>query len=289
MAALLAIIASFFYGLHMVVVRIGLKDMNVFSGGVISMVVSFIGALVLLVFFPPVNSISPLSVFFFALAGFSGPCLGRLLLYLGINRVGSAIASSLYSVKPLFAALVAIAFLGEKITTVIGIGTLIIIIGLIIISSNNHHSDSDIDFSKKDLIFPILAGASYGISHIFRKSGLGINAEPILGLLVQNIAALSFPLFITFWQNHHSTAAWKSLRGWTIFSLAGICAMLGQLCLFWALNTGEVVIVAPLSTISPIFVLLIAALFLKGLEHVTWKLGMGASFLLAGAILLTVP
>ncbi|WP_300460729.1 EamA family transporter [Desulfobacula sp.] len=289
MAELLAILASFFYALNMVVARVGLKDTDTFSAGILSMCFSLMGAIVAFVFVMPIHSISARAVFFFAMAGFSGPCLGRLLLYLGIKRVGSAIASSLYSVKPLFAALAAVVLLGEKVTAGIGIGILIMIIGLSIISSSNSDASPGKRWSKKDMIFPILAGLGYGFSHVFRKLGLNLNAEPLLGLLVQNIAALFFPLIVIFWQtNNNANRAWSSLRGWIIFGLAGICSTLGQICLFMALSKGDVVIVAPLSTISPLFVLLMAGLFLKGMDHISWKIGMGCFFILAATVLLTL-
>lgn len=289
MTALLAIVSAFFYALNMVIARVGLKESDSFSGGLISMCFSVVGALVIFAVVMPIHAISIKTVLFFVAAGISGPCIGRLLLYAGINRVGSAITSSVYSVKPLFAALAAVILLGEKITGAIGIGTLLIIVGLVIISSTKGDSQTTGTWSKIDLIFPVLAGASYGLAHVLRKLGLQVNAEPVLGLLIQNIAALSFPLVIASVQKSQKRVrAWSTLRGWTIFGLAGICSTIGQLCVLIALNIGDVVIVAPLATISPLFVLIMAALFLRGMERITWKIVLGTCCILAATILLTL-
>lgn len=289
MAALLAIVSSFAYALTMVIARVGLRKSDSFSGSLVSVCFSLAGALVAFAVFMPIHSISIRSIVFFAAAGISGPCVGRLLLYAGINRVGSAVASSVYSVKPLFAALAAVLLLGEKITAPIGIGTLMIVVGLVIISSTKGNGQTTTSLSKKDLIFPLLAGASYGLAQVLRKLGLLVNAEPVLGLLIQNFAAISFTLAIANLQKgQKKVRAWSSLRGWAIFGSAGICSAIGQLCVFAALNIGDVVIVVPLTTISPLFVLLMAALFLRDIERITWKIGLGTCCILAAAILLAL-
>lgn len=288
MAALLAISSSFFYALMMIISRFGLKETDSFSGGLISMFFSLIVALVVFAVVMPIHAIDMRAILFFVAAGISGPCIARLLLYAGINRLGSAITSSVYSVKPLFAALIAVMLLGEKITLTIGIGTLFIIAGLVIISSTKSDAQTTGSWSKIDLIFPLLAGAGYGLAAVLRKLGLLITPEPVVGLLVQNIAALSFPLIIASVQKSHKKRAWSTLRGWVIFGLAGIASSIGQICVLVALNIGNVVIVAPLATISPLFVLLMAALFLSNMERITWKIGLGTGCILVAATLLSL-
>ena len=289
MAALLAISSSFFYALTMIIARFGLNETDSFSGGLISMFFSLIGALIVFAVVMPIHAIESRAILFFVAAGISGPCIARLLLYVGINRLGSAITSSVYSVKPLFAALAAVMLLGEKITLSVSIGTLFIIAGLVIISSAKGDGRTTGSWSKTDLIFPILAGAGYGLAHVLRKLGLLINPEPVLGLLIQNIAALSFPLLIASVQkSKKKIRAWSTLRGWVIFGLAGISASIGQICVLVALNMGNVVIVAPLATISPLFVLLMAALFLRDIERITWKIGLGTCCILVAAVLLSL-
>ncbi len=143
-------------------------------------------------------------------------------------------------------------------------------------------------WSKKDLIFPVMAGAAYGLSHVFRKIGLNTNNEPILGLAIQNLAAVSFPLLFVFLRKGRGRGAWNNKRGWVIFALAGLLSIGGQTCLFYALSMGEVVVVSPLSAISPLFVLLIAVIFLGKLEVVTWKIILGAISIVIATVLLAL-
>ena len=64
--------------------------------------------------------------------------------------------------------------------------------------------------------------------------------------------------------------------------LAGILSVMGQVCLFYALSLGEVVIVSPLSSTSQFFVLFLAAVFLRKSEVITGKIVLG-TILIAGA------
>jgi len=291
MSPLLALTSSLFYALSMVVARVGLVTMDTFSGGLISMGFSLIGALILLLFYLPIQGIALQAVICFAAAGILGPCIGRLMLYLGINRLGSSITASLYASKPLFAAITAVALLGERVTPSIVAGTLLIIAGLAFIGSKDSGGGAVMKWSRKDLVFPILAGAAYGFAQIFRKIGLNITNEPVFGTAIQGMAAFSFPaLFVSLGKKRPDRAAWKSRRGWMIFGLAGICSVIGQISLFYALSGGVVVIVSPLSSTSQFFVLILAAVFLRKSETITWRIVLGA-ILIAGAsaLLALVP
>jgi len=207
---------------------------------------------------------------------------------MGINRVGSSIAAPLQSTQPLFSALAAVLILGESLTVIIAFATLIMLAGLAIISSEESGGQIEGSWSKKDLLFPIMAGAAYGLSHVFRKIGLNINHEPMMGVVVQNAAAISLSLLFAFLNQNQKRVTRNNQRAWAIFGLSGIFSVLGQLLVFNALNIGSVVIVSPLSAISPLFVILLAAIFLRRTESVTWKIIIGAVLIVASTILLAL-
>ena len=94
------------------------------------------------------------------LAGVTGPCLGRFLLFVGINRVGSSVASNVCTIKPFFSSVAAVLILGESLTLVIGLATLLIIAGFAIVGSETSGGHMEGSWSKKDLFFPLMAGAA---------------------------------------------------------------------------------------------------------------------------------
>ena len=287
MAAALAIIAALLYGLAMITAQIGLKDTDTFSGALISMVFSFIGSLFLFIFYVRLSDFANWALIYFIIAGLVGPCIGRFLLYIGINRVGSSIASTLYSIKPLFSALAAVLILSENLTPGIAAATVIMVAGLAIVSFEESGKKIVGSWSKKDLIFPVMAGAAYGLSHVFRKIGLNINHEPLMGVVVQNVTALSFSLTLALFKRNHQQVSVNHRKAWVAFGLSGIFSVLGQLATFQALNIGSVIIVSPLSSISPLFVIMVAGIFLRKVERITWKIVLGAVLIIGGTFMLS--
>ena len=108
MIAVLAISAAFFYGLSMVLVRVGLSSSNTLTGILISLVSPLVVLVGICLFTVSLDQFATGAVLFFILAGISGPFIARVLFFAGINRVGSAIASSLYGTKTMFAAIAAV-------------------------------------------------------------------------------------------------------------------------------------------------------------------------------------
>jgi hypothetical protein len=66
MASALAIIAAFLYGVSMITARIGLQDMDTFSGALISMVFSFFGSLLLIIFWVPIGHFADWALVYFS-------------------------------------------------------------------------------------------------------------------------------------------------------------------------------------------------------------------------------
>jgi uncharacterized membrane protein len=132
-----------------------------------------------------------------------------------------------------------------------------------------------------------MAGAAYGLSHVFRKIGLNISHDPLMGVVVQNVAALSFSLTLAFFKKNHQQVTANYPKAWIVFGLSGIFSVLGQLAVFHALNIGSVIIVSPLSAISPLFVIVIAGIFLRKVERVTWKIVLGAVLIIGGTFMLS--
>ena len=288
MASVLAIVSAFFYGVSIILARIGLRNADSIRGAVISMGFSFIVSLMLLFYSLPLSHFAISGLFFFVLAGISGPCLGRIFLFVGIKRVGSSIASPLQSTKPLFSAVAAIIVLGEGMNAPLAIATIIMVCGLAVISSEESGGQIEHQWTKKDLLFPIMAGAGYGISHVFRKIGLNVMVEPLFGVTVQNAAALSFSLGLVSFRKTEKKILSVGKKPLAFFGLSGISAMIGQTSLFYALKSGNVVIVSPLSSITPLFVLLLGGLFLRRMEQITWKIILGTVLIVGATVLITL-
>jgi len=99
--------------------------------------------------------------------------------------------------------------------------------------------------------------------------GLNIAPDPIMGVMMQNVGVLAFTPLLVLTQKNHQRYLARNRKAWFIVSLAGILHVAAQWCLFKALDLGRVLVVSPLASLSTFFVLLLAALFLRGLEKIT--------------------
>jgi uncharacterized membrane protein len=288
MVPALAIFSAFFFSLGMVLTRIGLRSSNLLSGLLINQMVLLFSSLLIAVLAIPFNVFATRAIIYFMLSGVVGTCFGQLMLFEGINRVGSSIAAPLYDMKPLFAAFGAAVILGEALSLSIALATVIIVIGSAVISLEESGGQIERTWAKKDLSFPVLAGAGFGIAHVIRKIGLNISPEPLLGAASQNAAALAFFLAYAIARRSQQKLNLANRRAWVFFGLCGLATLMGQLTLWTALTLGNVVIVTPLGSTSPVFVLILATLFLKKIERVTWKIWLGTLFIIAGTITLSL-
>jgi DME family drug/metabolite transporter len=288
MAELLAISASLFWGLSYVLTRVGLRGSNPFTAVLITSICSLSVSLLISLFAVPLEVFLHLEILYFIAAGFLGPCISRFLLYVGIDRVGASIAAPLSEIKPLFAAIAAVLILGERLFTSIALGTILIVLGVVTISLEESGGLIEKRWSKRDLIFPILAGIGFGVVHVLRKMGLNGVPEPIVGVTMQNASALAFFPMLFLAQRGQQKMLITDKAAWIFFTLTGLSMTIAQLCNFSALSLGQVVIVSPLSSLSPFFVLLLVRIFLRGVEKVTWKIVLGVILTVGGTGLLTL-
>jgi drug/metabolite transporter, DME family len=228
-----------------------------------------------------VGAPSPAGIAYFALAGLIGTVAGRLLRFMSIETVGASITAALVNLSPLVSTVLAIVFLGERVTATILIGTLVIILGTTLLSS----SGRGFSVHPRKLVLPLLSAACFGVVAVLRKVGLG-GMAPLPGFAINVTAA--FVAFTAFLVASRQTGV-MACRGRSLlyFAAAGVAENVGVLMIVLALSLGTVSVVAPLSSVSPIFVLVLSFFFLRGLEILTVRIVLGTLMIVAGVWLLT--
>ena len=71
------------------------------------------------------------------------------------------------------------------------------------------------------------------------------------------------------------------------FLAAGVTENLSVFLVVLALSIGTVSVVAPLTNVTPLFVILFSVLFLRGVETLNARVVAGAALIVVGAILIT--
>ena len=137
----------------------------------------------------------------------------------------------------------------------------------------------------RQLIVPLLSAVCFGVVAVLRKIGLA-DMGPIPGFAVNVTAALI--AFTAFLLASRQTRAMACRRQSVVyFVAAGVAENLSVLLVIVALAIGSVSVVAPLSSVSPIFVLVLSFFFLRGIELLNARIVLGTLLIVAGVYLIT--
>lgn len=72
----------------------------------------------------------------FAFAGVIGTALGRVAIFVGVDRVGASLNGAILSARPLFATLIALVVLGEPLGPVTAIEIVVLVSGLALLAAS---------------------------------------------------------------------------------------------------------------------------------------------------------
>lgn len=171
-----ALASAFSFALHNIFTKKALRFSNPATGVIGSLMINIVFLWGLSILFAPLSSLTSASILIFVVVGLFQPGLTRLLTYKGIDALGVAIADPIRATTPLFSAMMAIIFLGEKITLPIVAATLMIIAGIILLSWRS--GSIKLAASAVFLWYPISASALAGASQVVRKFGLAAVPHP---------------------------------------------------------------------------------------------------------------
>jgi uncharacterized membrane protein len=264
-----------------ILIRQGLRGSDPYTGFWINCIVGFVGLWIAVLFTGGLGEVSWRGVLLFAAAGIIGTVAGRLTRFLAIEKVGASVSAAVINLTPLIATILAIALLGERVTVPIVAGTVVIVVGTVLLSTSGLH----LGFAPWMIVFPLASATCFGIVQVIRKVALG-GIGPIPGTAVNLTAALIAFSALMIARRHRGIL---DCRGRTLVYLiaAGVTENLGVFLTIVALGHGAVSVVTPLTAAAPLFVLLFAPFFLKGVEVLTTRVVVGTVLIVAGVCLIT--
>jgi drug/metabolite transporter (DMT)-like permease len=134
--------------------------------------------------------------------------------------------------------------------------------------------------------FAMTAALSYGSSQVISRYAVTELAPPLVGTTIALFwGTLGFALLSA--RNLRDRPA-NFRRGALYFVGAGFFSSMGVLLMFTALSRGQVVILSPVLATNPLFTLLFAAAFLRGVERITRRHALGTALVVAGVVVLSV-
>jgi uncharacterized membrane protein len=258
----------------------GLRRSNFYAGFWINVVVGAAGLWSAVLLFVPREDYHWRAVPYFVLSGLVGTAAGRLFRVAAIEKVGAPVAASINNLSPLIATGLAILVLGERVTLPILMGTLVIVLGTILLSLSGKH----VGFHVRHLAYPFLSASCFGLVAVIRKLGLG-QAGPLFDSAINSTSAMlaSTAFVLASGQRGALKCDGRSLL---YFLGGGIAENTGVFLVLVALGLGEVSVVTPLAGTAPLFVLILTCVFLRGMQHLSWRIVVGAILIVLGVFLL---
>ena len=259
----------------------GLRGSGPYTGVWINLVVGTACVWLAVVLAGGVGRPTVAGVAYFALAGLIGTFGGRVLRFISIEAVGASMSAALINLSPLIASVLAILILGERVTVPIVIGTLVIVVGTTLLSAGGRSTG----IRPVALLLPLTSALCFGVVAILRKIGL-MGMTPVFGFAVNVTAALvAYTAFLLASRQR----AMMLCRGRSLvyFVMAGVAENVGVFLLLEGLSLGTVSVVAPLASVSPIFVLALSFFFLRGIDILNRRIVVGTLLIVSGVYLIT--
>ena len=260
-------------------IRVGLRGHGPYTGFWINLLVGTIGLWLAVAVTGGPGHPEPRSLAFFILAGLIGTMGGRLLRFLSIETTGPSVSAALVNLSPLVSTALAVPILDEHVTVPLLAGTLVTIAGTTLLSLGGRA----VGIRPALLLMPLGSAFCFGTVAVLRKLALD-GAGVVIGAAANVTAAfVAFTAFLVL----TGQAGAMRCRGRSLlyFVLAGVAENLGVFLVLVALGFGAVSVVAPLTIISPIFVLLLSSVFLRGLEILNKRLIAGTLLIVLGVYL----
>lgn len=226
---------------------------------------------------------------YFILAGIFAPLLGRLFQFLGMAKLGSNITTPLTLTHPVVSLILAMAFLGETLSMLGLFGAFLVISGSLLVGSQGGEQEtaSLSQVSKTYLILPMIASFSYGISMVFRKIGIDIGTDAVTAAAVTTTSSWFFASLYSLFSGGLKRIR-CSRREFGFFVVAGIFSSFGPVLIFFALQYSDLVVVAPLASTTPLFVLIMSYIFIRADEIFTPKVLLGTLATVLGVMLVSI-
>jgi len=279
-AIVFAILSSILFALASIIAKYALAHLDELTG-------AFISVLTMAVFFWCVAIWNlewdfwySKATLYFVLAGFFLPALGQRFQILAVKHVGPALTSAIGAFLPLFAILPAILYLGETVTLFQFAGITLLVGGLILAAVGR-----GISWRKRAfylLLLPLCAAIVRAIAQPISKIGYNILAEPMFAMMVMTTVS-SLAVGVMLLVQGSPRRALSFTRGHCLFALVGAVTGSGILAIQVSLVAGSVTLAASLSSVAPVFSILLGAYIFKN-ERIFWWHGVVAVMVCLGAV-----
>ena len=133
------------------------------------------------------------------------------------------------------------------------------------------------------VIYAVVSAFMYSLAAVIGKQ----LTEDIASPLVISSFSLLFGLLVTFVvmaPKAIKEIGQTPIKNWTTIVIAGLCSSCGVMFYFLSLSSAPVVVVTPIISIYPLITIVLAFLFLKGIETISLRTILGTILVISGII-----
>lgn len=216
-----------------------------------------------------------------------GSVIGRSLYFLGINHLGPGKSLSITATAPLYGAVLAWVVLGETITSLVILGTVVIVVGIVTLSRDVRAQTERSDRSILVALYPLAGAIFLSIAITFRKLALTAGIAPIEAATINMVVGFLVvtPPLATGWREELVTIDRDALRN---FVIASVIMALAFVFYFIGLELTNASIFFPLVQTQPLFAVVLSAVFLRNLEVISRWTVLGSTIIVTGAALVVL-
>ena len=182
------------------------------------------------------------------------------------------------SSSPAFAVLVAIAALGERPSPLLLVAVACIAAGGALVVARDRAATA---WRPLDMAFPLLAALGFAVRDNIFRYGFRQYEEPLLAAAVAAVASVVVMGLVGALGFGAGRVEVRS-RALLLLAASGFAEALAYVTALRAFRAGDVSIVSPLVNTHGLFAVVLAAIFLRDLERVTWRLVLATLLILAG-------
>jgi DME family drug/metabolite transporter len=281
-ASTILILSCILTAFSRITLKKAMKNSNVLTTMVSSLVFGWIGLGILLLISPGQATYTIKGLAFFALIGVIAPPVVRYFTYIGVDRLGPSRSDSIRSLTPVFAVLFSFFFFSETFKPESIFAVLMIFTGVRLITKEETSEKNKIN--KFDYIYPFVAAVVAGLISNARKLGMGLETSPLVAAFAAaSSAIITFSLFLLY-KNKYKQIEVKS-SSLKYLAISGIIVSITDVIDLIALKKFHVSLVAPILASTPLFVILMSHFFLKD-ENINKYVIGGAVFIISGSLFL---
>ena len=279
---LFALTSALTFALSIQMQNVGLQYTDPQTGAMISIVATLVFYLPFAPFWIESHFWFTKATLLFGLVGLMLPAMSSTLSATGVKILGPTLTSGLAATSPIFAIIFGILLLGEAINANNLFGTLFVVTGIGIAALNPRGLKRS---------WPLWAMALPFGAALIRASGQAVTK---IGLL--DVPSSFFASFVAFITSTIVAVLAFVARGKRFpplstrlngFIYSGIFNGIGVLTLNAALKSGDLVLVAPIVSSSPVFAMLLGAFVFKR-ETISWRTVATILLVVPGVILVTM-